>query len=157
MSVALVEAIKHNHQEIVDLLISHGANINGLSNDTSLSPLIAALEGENTYAISKLLSHMADLSILGQVQDEDCWRFATKLIIEHGVSTESILRVLPRSESMVKRLRCALFDAGADIQSSTKNGRSSHETCSVRRPAASRGHLDMGKDIVTGNHPMPIR
>lgn len=83
MTVALVEAIRHSQRDIVDLLISQGANVDGQNVDTSLSPLIAALEGENTYAISKLLSHMADLKILGQVQDAYCWRFATYLIMNH--------------------------------------------------------------------------
>ena len=154
MTIALVDAIKHSHQEIVDLLISHGANVDGPNHDTSLSPLIAALEGENTYAISKLLRHMADLKILGHVQDADCWRFATDLIMNHGISTESILSVLPRSQAMEKRLRCALFDAGANIKHSTDNNRHSHEARSVRRPAASGDHLDKGKGIVAGNHPM---
>ena len=153
-TLPLVEAIKHNHQEIIDLLISHGANVDGPSDDTSLSPLKAALEGENTYAISKLLSHMADLKILGQVQDEDCWWFATQLIMNHDVSTESILRVLPRSEAMEKRLRCSLFDAGADIKLSTHNNHPSHEARSVRRPAILGGHLDKGTGVVTGNHPV---
>ena len=74
--------------------------------------------------------------------------------MNHGVSTESVLRVLPRSKVMAKRLRCALFDAGADIKSSTDNSRLNHETGPVRRPAASYGHLDKRKGIVTGNHPM---
>ena len=154
VTVPLMEAIKHSHQEIVDLLISHGAKVNGSNHDNSLSPLIAALEGENTYATSKLLNHMADLKILGHVQDADCWRFATDLIMNHGIGTESILRVLPRSEVMEKRLRCALFDAGADISFSTNKNRPRHEARSVRRPAVSGGHLDKGKGIVTGNHPM---
>ena len=108
-TLPLVEAIKHYHQEIIDLLISHGAKVDGPSHDTSLSPLIAALKGETTYAISKLLSHTADLKILGQVQDEHCWRFATRLIMNHDISTESFLRVLPRSEAMEKRLCCAFL------------------------------------------------
>ena len=120
-TLPLVVAIKHYHQEIIDLLISHGAKVDGPSHDTFLSPLIAALKGENTYAISKLLSHTADLKILGQVQDEDCWRIATRLIMNHDISTESFLRVLPRSEAMEKRLCCALFDAGADTKLSSKN------------------------------------
>ena len=153
-TVPLVEAIKHNHREIIDLLMSHGAKVDGPNHDKLLSPLIAALEGENTYAISKLLSHMADLKILGQLRDADYLRFATDLIMNHGISTESILRVLPRSQAIEKRLRCALFDAGANIKHSTDNNRPSHEARSVRRLAASGDHLDKGKGIVTGNHPM---
>ena len=131
-TLPLVEAIKHSHQEIVDLLIDQGANIDGPSDDTSRSPLIAALEGENTYVISKLLSHMADLKILGQVQEEDCRRFATNLIMNHGISIGSILRVLPRSEVMEKRLRCALFDAGADFKFSRIKKRPSFNARSFR-------------------------
>ena len=154
MTVALVEAIKHSHRDIVDLLISQGANIDGPNSNTSLSPLIAALEGESTYAISKLLSHMEDLKIFGQVQDADYWRVATYLTMNYGISTESLLRALPRSEVTGKRLRCALFDAEADINFSTNNNNSSHEACSVRQPAVSGGHLDKSKGIITGNHPM---
>ena len=153
-TLPLVVAIKHYHQEIIDLLISHGAKVDGPSHDTFLSPLIAALKGENTYAISKLLSHTADLKILGQVQDEDCWRIATRLIMNHDISTESFLRVLPRSEAMEKRLCCALFDAGADTKLSSKNHCPSHEARSVKRPAVSGGHLDKDTGLVTGNHPM---
>ena len=153
-TVPLVEAIKHNRQEIIDLLISHGAKVDGPNHDKLLSPLIAALEGGNAYAISKLLGHMADLKIVGQLQDTECWRFATDLIMNHGISTESILRVLPRSEVMEKRLRCALFDAGADINFSKNNNRRRHEARSGRRPTILGGYLDKGKGIVTGNHPM---
>lgn len=135
MTVALVEAIRHSQRDIVDLLISQGANVDGQNVDTSLSPLIAALEGENTYAISRFLSHMADFKILGQVQDAYCWRFATYLIMNHGISTESILRALPRSEMTRKRLRCALLDAGAENRLSTNTNNPSHEACSVRRPS----------------------
>ena len=154
MTVALVEAIKHSHRDIVDLLISQGANVDGPNSNTSLSPLIAALEGENTYTISKLLSQMEDLKILGQVQDADYWRVATYLTMNYGISTESILRALPRSEVTGKRLRCALFDAEADINFSTNNNNPSHEACSVRQPAVSGGHLDKSKGVATGNHPM---
>ena len=154
MTVALVEAIKHSHRDIVDLLISQGANVDGPNSNTSLSPLIAVLEGEDTYTISKFLSHMEDLKILGQVQDADYWRVATYLTVNYGISTESILRALPRSEVTGKRLRCALFDAEADINFSTNNNNPSHEACSVRQPAVSGGHLDKSKGVVTGNHPM---
>lgn len=136
------------------MLISHGAKVDGPNNDPSLSPLIAALEGDNTYAISKTLSHFADLKILGRVQDEDCWRFATCLIIKHDISIKSILRILPRSKAMEKRLRCALFDAGADIKLSTNNNRPSHEARSVRQLAISGGHLGKPKGTLTGNRLM---
>ena len=122
-TLPLVEAIKHSHQEILDLLISHGANVDGPSDRISLSPLIAALQGENTYAISKLLSHMADFRILGKLQDADCLRLATNLIMNHGISTKSILRALRMSEVTEKRLRCALFGAGVEIKLSTIKNR----------------------------------
>ena len=154
MTVALVEAVRHSQRDIVDLLISQDANVDGPNVDTSLSPLMAALEEENIYVILKHLSHMRDLKILGQVQDAYCWRFATYLIMNHAISTESVLRALPRSEMTRKRLRCALFDAGADIRLSTDTNNPSHKACSVRRPAVSGGHLDKGKATVTGNHPM---
>ena len=154
MTVALVEAIKHSHRDIVDLLISQGAKVDGQNSNNSMSPLIAVLEGENTYAISKLLSHMEDLKILGQVQDADYWRVATYLTVNYGISTESILRALPRSEVTGKRLRCAFFRCRSRHQFSTNNNNFSHEACSVRRPAVSSGHLDKSKGIITGNHSM---
>ena len=150
----LVEAIKHWNPEIFDLLISHGANVDGPNDAPALSPLRAALKGKNTYAISKLLSHMADLKVLGQLQDADCLQSATDLIMNHGISTESILRVIPRPEVMKKRLRCALFDAGADIRILINDNHPSYETRIVRRRTASRGHLDKTRGMVTGNHPM---
>ena len=154
-TVPLVEAIKHNHQEIVDLLISYGAKVDGPDHDRLLSPLIAALEVGNTHAISKLLSHRVDLKILGQLQDEDCWPFATNLIMNYGISIDSVLRVLPRSQAKEKMLRCALFDAGADIKSSTDHLGASHKFRFAGRPTTSGDHLDKSNGILTGNHPMP--
>ena len=153
-TLPLVEAIKHWNLEIVDLLISHGAKVDGPNHYTCLSPLIAALKGENFLAISKLLSHKADLKILGRLQEADCLRFATDLVMNHGVSNESILRVVPRTKLMEKRLRCALFDVGASIKHTTDNSCPNHEARSVMWPAASDGHLDKDKSIVTGSHPM---
>ena len=144
-TLPLVEAIKHNHQEIIDLLISHGAKVDGPNNDIFLSPLITALKGENTFAISKLLSHMADLKILGQLRDADYLRFAISLIMNHGVSTESVLRAVPRSKVTAKRLRCALFDAGADVKYTTGNSRLSYEIRFLSCAATLDGY-------VTGNH-----
>ena len=147
VTLPLVEAIKHNHQEIIDLLISHGAKVDGPNHQESPSPLITALKGENTFAISKLLSHKADLKILGQLADAEYLRFASTLIMNHGVSTESILRAVPRSKVMAKMLRCALFDAGADIKHRRKNSRLSYEARFLSCVAALDGY-------VTGNSPI---
>ena len=114
VSVPLVEAIKHNNQEIVALLIDHGADVDGRYSKPRHSPLIAALEKGNTGAITKLLSCGVDLKILGKVAVADRWRFATTLL-EHGISADSILKILPESDAVDKRLLCVLFDSGGDV------------------------------------------
>ena len=117
VSVPLVEAIKHKNQEVVDQLIEHGANVNGLYPDTHHSPLISALVNGNTSAIAKLLCHGVNLKILGmgEITVADRWRFAATLL-EHGISADSILEALP--ESMDKRLLGVLFREGGDVMKS---------------------------------------
>ncbi len=153
ISVPLVEAIKHNRQEVTDLLINHGANVDGQYPYTSHSPLIAALEIGNTGAITKLLSHGVDLKILGKLAVADCLHFAT-ILLEHGISADSILKILLQSEAFDKRLLCTLFDAGGDLIKFPGYKPLNKKNPVLERAAGSGGHLDDAQDVDTDNDRM---
>ena len=151
VSVPLVEAIKHNNQEVVDLLIDYGAEVNGLYPETRHSPLIAALENGKSSAIAKLLSHGVNLKILGmgEITVADRWRFAATLL-EHGISADSILEALP--ESMDKRLLGVLLRAGEDVMKSPSYMPISQDVYFSGRVAASGGQLEDAQAIDPDSH-----
>ena len=97
VSVPLVEAIKHKNQEVADLLIDHGASVDGPYPDKCHSPLVAALEHGNIRIVTRLLSFRVSLKILDEVAVHDRWRFAST-ILEIGISTDSTLKTFLKSE-----------------------------------------------------------
>jgi len=57
----LISAIRHHKEEVVDVLLAHGADVN-LGDGINQTPLVSAIEiwPENTNLIWKLMQHGAD-------------------------------------------------------------------------------------------------
>ena len=130
----MVEAIRNGHQEVVNLLIAHGAYVDGISPEGSLdesnSPLIAAIYKGSSEIINQLLDHGADPRVLLHIKEEEQWLVARSLI-DHGVDGSLLLLSLGRLKLVDPRLLYVLQDGGADI-------------CSAR-PASTEGQdLSLG-------------
>ncbi|KAF6237668.1 hypothetical protein HO173_003869 [Letharia columbiana] len=114
----LVEAIRNGHQQVVNLLIAYGANVDGASQegllDESNSPLIAAIYKGESEIITQLLDHGANLRILSHIKQEDQWLIARSLI-DHGADGTLLLLSLEDQKLADPRLLYVLQDGGANI------------------------------------------
>lgn len=114
----IVEAIRNGHQQVVNLLIAHGAYVDGTSPegflDESNSPLIAAIYKGGSEIITQLLDHGANPRILLHIKQEEQWLVARSLI-DHGVDGSLLLSSLRGLKVVDPRLLYVLQDGGADI------------------------------------------